>query len=73
MIAATALRSNIARASVNFASHLGEAREKYQRRYSHVIQPSTQEYMSQELTLLQQVQVIHKEREVSHQNIEKGL
>ena len=56
MTTVTVLRSDTARASANIASYLDEARGNIREGAAPAIQPPTQEYMRQELTLPQQVQ-----------------
>ena len=53
MTTVTVLRSDTARASANIASYLDEARGNVREGAAPAIQPPTQEYMRQELTLHQ--------------------
>ena len=56
MTTVTVLRSDTARASASIASYLDEARGNIREGAAPAIQPPTQEYMRQELTLPQQAQ-----------------
>ena len=74
MTTVTVLRSDTARASANIASYLDEVRGNVREGAAPAIQPPTQEYMRQELTLPHKFNPKSpKEREVGHLSPEKSL